>query len=158
MRRGAVARNLKKTWGFCHLSLTIRAAQSNLIHELLLIRNVLPNLLTPYEGASMAANKAKAATKTEVYAALAEKSGLTKKQIGTVLDALTELIRSQIGKKGPGIFQLPGLLKIKKRVRPPQPEREGRNPKTGETMTIKAKPAKTVVRVLPLKNLKEMVA
>ena len=103
------------------------------------------------------ANKAKAATKTEVYAALAEKSELTKKQIGTVLDALSEFIKSQIGKKGPGIFVLPGLLKIKKRVRPAQGERKGRNPKTGEEMIIKAKPAKTVVRVLPLKNLKEMV-
>lgn len=103
------------------------------------------------------AGKAKAATKTEVYAALAEKSQLTKKQVGTVLDALAEFIKTQIGKKGPGIFQLPGLLKIKKRVRPAQPERQGRNPKTGEPMTIKAKPAKTVVRVLPLKNLKEMV-
>jgi nucleoid DNA-binding protein len=84
------------------------------------------------------ANKVKAATKTEVYAALAEKSGLTKKEVGAVLDGLSEFIKSQIGKKGPGIFQLPGLLKIKKRVRPPQPEREGRNPKTGEPMTIKA--------------------
>ena len=104
------------------------------------------------------ANKAKAATKTEVYAALAEKSGLTKKQIGTVLDGLSEFIKGQIGKKGPGLFVLPGLLKIKKRTRPPQPERQGRNPKTGEPMTIKAKPAKTVVRILALKNLKEMVA
>ena len=104
------------------------------------------------------ATKAKAATKTEVYAALAEKSGLTKKQIGTVLDGLSDFIKSQIGKKGPGLFVLPGLLNIKKRVRPPQPEREGRNPKTGEPMTIKAKPAKTVVRILALKNLKEMVA
>ncbi|MBM3992554.1 MAG: DNA-binding protein [Planctomycetes bacterium] len=101
--------------------------------------------------------QAKAATKTEVFAALAEKTGLTKKQVGTVLDALGEFIKTQIGKKGPGVFQLPGLLKIKKRVRPAQPERQGRNPKTGEPMTIKAKPAKTVVRVLPLKSLKEMV-
>ena len=104
------------------------------------------------------ATKPKAATKTEVYNALAEKSGLTKKQVGAVLDALTEFIRAQIGKKGPGIFQLPGLLKIKKRIRPAQGERQGINPKTKEPITIKAKPAKTVVRVLPLKNLKEMVA
>ncbi|MBI1832337.1 MAG: HU family DNA-binding protein [Planctomycetes bacterium] len=103
------------------------------------------------------AKQAKAATKTEVFAALAEKTGLTKKQIGTVFDALSEFIKTQIGKKGPGVFQLPGLLKIKKRIRPAQPERQGRNPKTGEPMIIKAKAAKTVVRVLPLKSLKEMV-
>ena len=102
-------------------------------------------------------NKPKAATKTEVYTALATSSGLTKKQIGTVLDGLTAYIQSQIGKKGPGLFQLPGLLKIKRHMKPAQAERMGRNPKTGEEMVIKAKPARTVVKVLALKNLKEMV-
>ena len=102
-------------------------------------------------------DKPKAATKTEVYTALADSTGLTKKQIGTVLDSLTAYINSQIGKKGPGLFQLPGLLKIKRHMKPKQAERQGRNPKTGEPMTIKAKPARTVVKVLALKNLKEMV-
>ena len=102
-------------------------------------------------------DKPKAATKTEVYTALADSTGLTKKQIGTVLDSLTAYINSQIGKKGPGLFQLPGLLKIKRHLKPKQAERQGRNPKTGEPMTIKAKPARTVVKVLALKNLKEMV-
>ena len=102
-------------------------------------------------------DKPKAATKTEVYSALAEKTGLTKKEIGTVLDGLTDYIRSQIGKKGPGLFQLPGLLKIKRHLKPKQGARMGRNPKTGEEMQIAAKPARTVVKVLALKNLKEMV-
>src|SRR4051794_25173493 len=102
-------------------------------------------------------DKPKAATKTEVYTALADSTGLTKKQIGTVLDSLSAYIQTQIGKKGPGLFQLPGLLKIKRHIKPKQGERQGRNPKTGEPMTIKAKPARTVVKVLALKNLKEMV-
>ena len=101
--------------------------------------------------------KPKAATKTEVYAALAAKTGLTKKEIGAVLDAVSEFIKSQIGKKGPGLFQLPGLLKIKRHLKPAQAARMGRNPKTGEEMMIAAKPARTVVKVLALKNLKEMV-
>lgn len=105
----------------------------------------------------MAENKPKAATKTEVFAALAESTELTKKQIGTVLDALTAYIASQMGKKGPGLFQLPGLLKIKRHKKPPVPARMGRNPRTGEPMEFKAKPARTVVKVLALKNLKEMV-
>lgn len=105
----------------------------------------------------MAETKAKAATKTEVFAALAEKTELTKKQIGTVMDALHEYIGAQMGKKGPGLFVLPGLLKIKRHKKPPVAEREGRNPRTGEPMTFKAKPARTVVKVLALKNLKEMV-
>lgn len=102
-------------------------------------------------------DKPKPPTKTEVYAALAEKSELTKKQIGTVLDGLTDFIKVQLGKKGPGVFVLPGLLKIKRHLKPAQKERMGRNPKTGEEMKIKAKPARTVVKVLALKNLKEMV-
>ena len=101
--------------------------------------------------------KAKAATKTEVYAALADKTGLTKKQVGSVMDTLHEYIKGQIGKKGPGLFVLPGLLKIKRHLKPKQAERQGRNPKTGEPMTIKAKPARTVVKVLALKALKETV-
>jgi nucleoid DNA-binding protein len=102
-------------------------------------------------------DKPKAATKTEVYSALADKTGLTKKEIGTVLDALSDYISVQIGKKGPGVFQVPGLLKIKRHLKPAQGKRMGRNPKTGEEMEIKAKPARTVVKVLALKSLKEMV-
>ena len=100
------------------------------------------------------ATKAKAATKTEVYAALAEKSGLTKKQVGAVLDGLADFIKGQIGKKGPGIFQLPGLLKIKKRIRPAQPERQGRNPKTGEAVALAGK---YVPHFKPGKDLRERV-
>ena len=105
----------------------------------------------------MSKTKARPATKTEVFAALSEKSELTKKQIGIVLDELTNFIRAQIGKKGPGVFVLPGLLKIKRHLKPAQDARLGRNPKTGEPMQIAAKPARTVVKVLALKNLKEMV-
>ena len=102
-------------------------------------------------------DKPKAATKTEVYTALAEATELTKKQIGTVLDALTAYLKSQLGRKGPGLFVLPGLLKVKRHLKPAQAKRMGRNPKTGEEMEIKAKPARTVVKVLALKGLKEMV-
>jgi len=102
-------------------------------------------------------DKPKAATKTEVFSALATSTGLTKKQVGAVLDGLTEFIKGQVGKKGPGLFVLPGLLKFKKHKKPPQNARMGRNPKTGEEMMIAAKPARTVVKVLALKNLKEMV-
>jgi nucleoid DNA-binding protein len=102
-------------------------------------------------------DKPKAATKTEVHAALAESTGLTKKEIGTVLDGLQEFIKHQMSKKGPGLFVLPGLLKIKRHLKPAAAARMGRNPKTGEEMQIAKKPARTVVKVLALKNLKEMV-
>jgi nucleoid DNA-binding protein len=105
----------------------------------------------------MANSKPKAATKTEVYAALAEKTGMTKKQVGAFMDTLSEYIKAQLGKKGPGLFVIPGMMKVKKVIKEPTPERQGRNPKTGEPMVIKAKPRRTIVKVLALKALKESV-
>jgi nucleoid DNA-binding protein len=102
-------------------------------------------------------DKPKAATKTELLATLSAKTGLTKKEIASVVDELTNFIKGQISKKGPGVFVLPGLLKIKRHLKPKQAARIGRNPATGEEMPIAAKPARTVVKVLALKSLKEMV-
>jgi len=100
---------------------------------------------------------AKAATKTVVYQALSEKTELTKKDIGKVFDELTAFIKAQLGKKGPGVFTVPGLLKIKRVEKKATPARQGKNPRTGEPMTIPAKPKRTVVKALALKGLKEMV-
>jgi nucleoid DNA-binding protein len=100
---------------------------------------------------------AKAATKTAVYQALSEKTALSKKQIGVVFDELTAFIKAQLGKKGPGVFTVPGLLKIKRVEKKATPARQGKNPRTGEPMTIPAKPKRTVVKALALKGLKEMV-
>jgi nucleoid DNA-binding protein len=98
----------------------------------------------------------KRATRTEVFAALAAETGLSKKQVSKVLDGLSEFIKVQVGKEGPGVFVLPGLLKIKRHRKPKQSARIVRNPKTGESMQIPAKPARTVVKVLALKNLKDV--
>jgi nucleoid DNA-binding protein len=102
-------------------------------------------------------SKAKPATKSALYTELATKTGLTRKQIASVFDELTKFIKSQIGKKGPGVFALHGLLKIKRVEKPATPARQGRNPKTGEPMMIAAKPKRTVAKALCLKSLKEMV-
>jgi nucleoid DNA-binding protein len=99
----------------------------------------------------------KAATKGEVYTKLAGKTGLTKKQVSNVFDALTEMIGNELGKKGPGIFQVPGLLKLKVIRKPATKAKTGINPFTKEPMMYKAKPARNVVKALPLKSLKEMV-
>jgi nucleoid DNA-binding protein len=102
-------------------------------------------------------SKAKSATKSTMYQELAEKTGLSKKQIGGVFDALTSFIHEQVGKKGPGVVTLPGLLKVKRIEKPATKARPGRNPATGETIMIAAKPKRTVVKALCLKALKEMV-
>lgn len=101
-------------------------------------------------------SKAKAATKTVMYQNLADSTGLTKKQVASVFDGLVSFIENQVGKKGPGLVTVPGLLKIKRVTKPATKARQGRNPQTGETITIKAKPARTVVKAYPLKALKEM--
>jgi nucleoid DNA-binding protein len=102
-------------------------------------------------------NKAKAATKTQMFQVLAERSGLTKKQVATFFDELTNYLKQELGKKGPGLVNLAGLLKIKRVEKKATPERKGRNPQTGEEITIAAKPKRTVARALALKSLKEMV-
>jgi nucleoid DNA-binding protein len=105
----------------------------------------------------MAEKLGKPVSKTAMFQSLSEATGLTRKQIATVFDELVNLIRHDVGKKGPGVFALPGLLKIKRVTKPATKARQGRNPATGEPMMIKAKPARTVVRAQPLKSLKEMV-
>lgn len=96
-------------------------------------------------------------TKSEIFSALSEETGLTKKEVRSVFDALTGLIEKNLGKKGPGVFNVPGLMKIVVQHKPAQPARKGTNPFTGEETTFKAKPARNVVKVRPLKGLKEMV-
>jgi nucleoid DNA-binding protein len=101
---------------------------------------------------------AKAATKTAMLAELATKTELTKKEVAGLFEALTTYISSQVGKKGPGIVAaIPGLVKIKRVEKKATPARPGRNPITGETITIAAKPKRTVVKAQALKALKEMV-
>jgi nucleoid DNA-binding protein len=102
-------------------------------------------------------NKVKAATKSAMFQELAAKTGLARKEVATLFDGLAKYIEEQIGKKGPGVFTLPGLLKVKRVEKPATKPRQGRNPQTGEIITIKAKPKRTVVKALPLKALKEMV-
>ena len=99
----------------------------------------------------------KAASKSEVYANIAGASELSKKQVAAVFDALTAEIGKALGKKGPGVFQIPGLCKILRKQNPAKPAREGVNPATGEKMMFKAKPASTTVKVRALKGLKSMV-
>ncbi len=96
-------------------------------------------------------------TKSQILGELSDKTGLSKKEVGGVLDELASLIERHVGKKAVGEFTLPGLLKITTVHKKAQKARKGINPFTGEETTFKAKPARTVVKVRPLKKLKEMV-
>ena len=99
----------------------------------------------------------KALSKSQVYSELADSSELSRKQVAAVFDGLTGVIRRELGKKGPGLFTVPGLMKVKVVRKKATKERMGVNPFTGEQQMFKAKPARNVVKVLPLKALKGMV-
>ncbi len=96
-------------------------------------------------------------TKTQILNTISETTGLTRKEVSSVLDELGVLIERHIKKRGVGEFTLPGLLKIKAVKRPARPARKNvPNPfRPGEFMDIPKKPATTRVKVLPLKKLKE---
>jgi nucleoid DNA-binding protein len=103
--------------------------------------------------------KKKAMSKTELVGKIAEATDLTKRDVSAVLESLSEQIGRSLGRRGPGMFTLPGLVKIEKKRVPARKARKGvPNPfKPGELMDIAAKPASTKVKVRPLKNLKDMV-
>lgn len=105
----------------------------------------------------MAAKNEKPLTKTQIIANIAGSTGLDKKQVSAVLDALTAQIAGSLGKKGAGSFTLPGLLKIEKKLVPAQKARKGvKNPFTGEIRDVPAKPAHNKIKIKALKALKEM--
>ena len=95
-------------------------------------------------------------SKTQILDHIAEATELTKKQVASVLEELTSVIEGHIRKKACGEFVLPGLFKIVTVHKPATKERKGINPFTKEETTFKAKPATTVVKVRPLKKLKDM--
>ncbi len=98
-------------------------------------------------------------TKTEVLTELADASGLTKKEVGAVFDALSDNIKKNLGRRGPGAYVIPGLLKIEKKKVPARKAQQGvPNPfRPGELMDVAARPASNKVKVRPLKHLKDMV-
>ena len=99
---------------------------------------------------------AKSPSKTEVMNNIAETTGLSKKEIGAVFDSLSDEISKAVGKRGTGQFTIPGLCKIVVTHKPATKERKGINPFTKEEQIFKAKPARNVVKVRPLKALKDM--
>ena len=96
-------------------------------------------------------------TKSAVFNQIADTTGLKRKDVVAVYDALANIINGHIKKGAAGQFTLPGLCKIKVRRKPATKARKGINPFTGEPTVFKAKPATNVVKILPLKAMKEMV-
>lgn len=97
-------------------------------------------------------------TKTQIIQAIAEDTGLTRKDVAAVFGSLGELIQRHMQRRGSGELTVPETgVKIRRVRKPARKARMGRNPATGETIKIAAKPASTVVKVSALKALKDTV-
>lgn len=103
-------------------------------------------------------NKAskKPTTKSELLAHIAGKTNLKRKEVSAVFDELVTVMKKDL-KSGPGVFNLYGLMKVKVIHKPATKARMGINPFTKEQVMFKAKPARNVVKVQPLKSLKSLV-
>ena len=95
--------------------------------------------------------------KGEILKNLAAVSCITKKQAALALEGLTDIIEAHIKKNGPGEFVLPGLAKFRVIHKPATKAREGTNPFTGQPTVFAAKPARNIIKIRPLKKLKDMV-
>ena len=100
---------------------------------------------------------AKPMSKSEIVSGIADATELTKKQVGAVLEAMSGQIRKSLNRSGPGVYTVPGLMKLVVVRKPATKAHKGINRFTGEEAMFKAKPARNVVKIRPLKNLKEMV-
>jgi len=99
-------------------------------------------------------------TKSQLFAHISEETGLARRDVAQVFDSLGDVIEGHIKSRGAGEFKLPGLLKVKVNKKPATKARKNvPNPfRPGELMDVAAKPARKVVKVLPLKALKDMAA
>ncbi len=96
-------------------------------------------------------------SKSDVFGTIAEHAGLHRRDVAAVFHALGFLIKADLSKSGAGVFKVPGMMRITVVRKPATKARMGINPFTKEEVMFKAKPARNVVRVRPLRGLKEMV-
>lgn len=96
-------------------------------------------------------------TKGEFYSTIASSTDLSRKQVAAVFDTMAKLFAADLGRGGPGACNVAGLMKVTVKKKPATPARKGINPFTGQEMMFKAKPAKNVIKIRPMKALKQMV-
>lgn len=97
-------------------------------------------------------------TKAQVVGELADKTTLSKKDIGGVFTALNDIIKRELGGRGPGEFVIPDLLKLKAVKKPAVKEHQRPDPfNPGKMMTVKAKPQMKKIRATALKKLKDLI-
>ena len=100
-----------------------------------------------------------AMNKTQMLADIADQTGLARRDVSNVLTALESVIERHLMKGAVGEVSVLGLMKVKTVTKPAQKAKKGvPNPfRPGELMDVKAKPASTRIKILPLKKMKDMV-
>lgn len=96
-------------------------------------------------------------SKSDVFGTIGQCAGLHRRDVAAVFHALGSLIKADLSKGGAGVFKVPGMMRITVTRKPATKARMGINPFTKEEVMFKAKPARNVVRVRPLRGLKDMV-
>jgi nucleoid DNA-binding protein len=96
-------------------------------------------------------------SKSEIFGLLADGAGISKKEVAAVFDGMSQIIKKDLSKSGPGAVNLGGMMKVTVQRKPATKARKGINPFTGEETMFKAKPARNVVKVRPMKALKDLV-
>jgi DNA-binding protein HU-beta len=91
-------------------------------------------------------------TQTQLASAVADRAGLSRAEAKRALQALEEVVLEELGNAQK--VRLAGLVQLTVRVKPAQKERKGRNPATGEEITIARKPASVDLRARPLARAK----
>jgi nucleoid DNA-binding protein len=94
-------------------------------------------------------------TKSEIYNAISDQTGLARKEVSSVFDALGSLLAADLSKRGPGVMQVPGLMKVTVKRMPATRARKGINPFTKEPTIFKAKPARKVLKARFVKAAKD---
>ena len=95
-------------------------------------------------------------SKSELVAKLADRSEeLSKKSVKSVLEGLSEIAYKELKKSG--VFLVPGLAKFVVIKKPATKARKGINPFTKEPTVFKAKPARKMLKVRPVKAAKDAV-
>jgi DNA-binding protein HU-beta len=96
-----------------------------------------------------------ALTQTQLADAVADRAGLSRAQAKSAIQALEEVVLDEIGNAEK--VKVGNLVQLTVRLKPPTKERMGRNPATGEEITISAKPAAVDVRARVLAKTKAAV-
>jgi nucleoid DNA-binding protein len=99
----------------------------------------------------------KTRSRSEFIATVSQHVGIHRRDVAAVLHAVASIIRADLSKTGPGVLNVPGMMRITVKRKPATKARMGINPFTKEQVMFKAKPARNVVKIRPLKALKDMV-